>query len=86
MVDDAVASLVPEYLITDEWTNQWLVDRIPNPDVVIYKNGAWDSANIMRVIQASGLTQTCQVDETPFFLASREATFHCNYNRQRRDP
>jgi hypothetical protein len=44
MVDDAVASLVPEYLITDEWTNQWLVDRIPNPDVVIYKNGAWDSA------------------------------------------
>jgi shikimate kinase len=45
MVDDAVASLVPEYLITDEWTNQWLVDRIPNPDVVIYKNGAWDSAN-----------------------------------------
>ena len=77
MVDDAVASLVPEYLITDEWTNQWLVDRIPNPDVVLYKYGAWDSANTMRVIQASGLTQRCRIDNTPFLIASREGTSYC---------
>jgi hypothetical protein len=69
-----VASLVPEYLITDERTNQWLDDRIPNPDVVLYKDSAWDSANTMRVIQVSELTQRYRFDNTPFLIASREGT------------
>jgi len=77
MVDDAVASLVPESLILDEWAYQWAVNQLPNPDVVIYKDGAWDSANTMRVIKASGLTQRCRIDNTPFLIASREGTTYC---------
>jgi hypothetical protein len=61
-----VASLVPEYLNTDEWTNQWRDDRIPDPDVVLYKDSAWDSADTMRVIQVSELTQRCRFDDTTF--------------------
>jgi hypothetical protein len=77
MVDDAVASLVPERLMTDEWTNQWAFDHLPNPDVVVYKDGAWDSANTMQVIDASGLTHRCQIENTPFFIASREGSSYC---------
>lgn len=77
MVDDAVASLVPESLMTDEWTNQWAFDHLPNPDVVVYKDGAWDSANTKRVIDASGLAHSCQIENTPFFVASREGSSYC---------
>jgi len=77
MVDDAVASLVPESLITNEWINQWAVDRLPNPDVVIYKDGTWDSTNTLRVIAASGLTQRCRIDNTPFLIVSREGASYC---------
>ncbi|MGA2311877.1 MAG: hypothetical protein ABSF87_05855 [Xanthobacteraceae bacterium] len=74
IVDDAVASLVPESLIRDEWLYQWSVDRLPNPDVVIYKDRAWDSASTERAVEASGLTHRCQIENTPFFVASREGT------------
>src|SRR5262249_5804209 len=77
MVDDAVASLVPESLMTNEWINQWAVDRLPNPDVVIYKDGTWDSTNTLRVIAASGLTQRCRIDNTPFLIVSREGASYC---------
>jgi hypothetical protein len=77
MVDDAVASLVPESLILDEWLYQWSTNRLPNPDVVIYKDGARDSANTMRVIEASGLTQKCRIGNTPFLIASRKTTTYC---------
>ena len=77
MVDDAVASLVPESLTTNEWLYQWAADRLPNPDVVVYKNGAWDSASTMRVIGASGLTQRCRIDNTPFLIASGKSLSYC---------
>jgi hypothetical protein len=77
MVDDAVASLVPETLIFDEWLYQWAADRLPNPDVVAYQDGAWESANTMRAIEAPGLKHRCQIDNTPFFIASREAPSVC---------
>jgi hypothetical protein len=78
MVDDAVASLVPESLMPDEWANQWAPDRLPNPDVVVYKSGARDSATTMQVIDASGLTQRCRINNTPFLIASREGSSFCN--------
>lgn len=75
MVDDAVASLVPESLKKDEWTNQWTLDHLPNPDLVVYQEGARDSANTMRVLEASGLTQRCRIDNTPLFIASRQGRY-----------
>jgi hypothetical protein len=77
MVDDAVASLIPESLMTDEWTSQWAVDHLPDPDVVVYKDGAWNSANTMQVIKASGLKHRCEIENTPFFIASREGSSYC---------
>lgn len=77
MVDDAVASLVPESLTTNEWLYQWTADRLPNPDVVVYKDGAWDSANTKRVVGASGLTQRCRIDNTPFLIASSKSLSYC---------
>lgn len=72
MADDAVASLVPEALIRDEWQHPFVADGLPNPDVVIYKDGGGDTAHTMRVIEASGLTQRCRIDDTPFLIARRE--------------
>src|SRR5207248_2009409 len=44
MVDDAVASLIPSALVTNEWVAQWSVDHLPNPDVVLYLPGSPGSA------------------------------------------
>jgi hypothetical protein len=71
MVDDAVASLVPEALRVDEWTQQWAIDRLSNPDVVIYKDNAWDAATTRSIIEAAGLTHSCRIGNTPFWVASR---------------
>lgn len=77
MLDDAVASLVPEAAGLNEWTLQWAVDRLPNPDVVIYRQGGRDGAETAKVIAASGLTHTCRIVGTPFMVASRNGTSLC---------
>lgn len=71
MVDNAVASLVPEALRVDELTQQWAIDRLPNPDVVIYKAHAWDASTTRSIIEAAGLTHSCRIGNTPFWVASR---------------
>lgn len=71
MVDDAVASLVPEALRVDEWTQQWAIDRLSNPDVLIYKADAWDASTTKSIIEAAGLRHFCRIGNTPFWAASR---------------
>ena len=77
MVDDAVASLVLEALNVDEWQYPFVADGLLNPDVVIYKDGAFDTPHTMRVIEASGLTNRCQIPKMPFFIASRGSIYYC---------
>jgi hypothetical protein len=74
MVDDAVASLVPDSLKADEWTFQWSINHIQNPDAVVYRQNAYDAANTTRIIQESGLTQTTRIANTPFLLSRRSLT------------
>lgn len=77
MLDDGVISLVPEAAGLDEWTRQWEVDRLPNPDVVIYMHGGRVWGETEKVIAASGLTHTCRIAGTPFMVASRAGTSLC---------
>lgn len=71
MVDNSVASLVPDALKANEWTFQWAVDSLPNPDMVIYKKEAWDAKETERVVRAAGLGRTCDILGTPFAIATR---------------
>ena len=77
MVDDAVASRVLEALNVDESQYPFVADGLLNPDVVIYKDGAFDTPHTMRVIEASGLTNRCQIPKMPFFIASRGSISYC---------
>lgn len=77
MLDDGVIALVPESAGLDEWTRQWEVDHLPNPDVVIYMQGGRVWGETAKVIAASGLTHTCRIAGTPFMVASRAGTSLC---------
>lgn len=77
MLDDAVTSLIPEAAGLNEWTLQWAVDRLPNPDVVIYRQDGRYWGDTAKVIAASGLTHTCRIAGTPFMVASRSGTSLC---------
>lgn len=80
-VDDAVANLISKSLQVDEWVVQWAVDKLPNPDVVIFKedaSGTPDTKNAVEAaIKASGLTHKCRIASTPFVVASRAETSIC---------
>lgn len=71
MVDNAVASLVPNFLTVNEWAYQWAVDSLPNPDMVIYQRHAWDWKETEQVIRAAGLDKSCAIAGTPFVIATR---------------
>jgi hypothetical protein len=71
MVDDAVVSLVPDALEADEWTFQWSIVPLQNPDAVVYRENAYDAANTERIVQESGLTQATRILNTPFLVAGR---------------
>ena len=77
MVDDAVVSLIPEAVALNEWVLQWEVDRLPNPDVVIYLPDARFRVETDKAINASGLLHRCALPGTPFVMASRVATGYC---------
>jgi hypothetical protein len=80
-VDDAVVNLVSNSLKVDEWVLQWAIDKLPNPDVVIFKEdarGPLDTkAAVQAAIEASGLTHRCRIGNTPFVVASRTGTSIC---------
>jgi hypothetical protein len=77
MLDDAVVAFIPEAAMMDEWSRQWAVDRLPNPEVMIYFAAGRDSAETRRVIEESGLTYRCNIPGTPFVVASRKETGIC---------
>jgi hypothetical protein len=77
MLDGAVVSLIPEAAGLNEWTWQWAMDRLPNPNVVIYMQGARDGAEVMEIMKASSLTHRCKMAGTPFVVASRAGTSFC---------
>jgi len=81
MVDNAVASLIPNSLRTNEWAYQWAHDSLPNPDVIIYWENGWDWPVTKKVVDAASLTHTCKIRGTPFVVASRHSDLNCEPNR-----
>ncbi|MFO1162698.1 MAG: hypothetical protein U1E60_27945 [Reyranellaceae bacterium] len=80
-VDDSVVTLISNSLKIDEWVIQWVVDKLPNPDTVIFNEsveGPLDTrAAVEAAIKASGLTHKCRLGDTPFVVASRNKTSLC---------
>ena len=77
MMDGAVISLVPEAAALDEWTAQWAVDNLPDPDVVIYLPAARDRIETEKLLAQLDLVHRCTLPDTPFVVASRSGTSLC---------
>lgn len=70
MLDGAAVSLIPREARLDQWTWQWALDNLPNPDALIYLPGGRDSEDTRRILAASGLRTECRLGNTPFVIAA----------------
>lgn len=81
-VDDGVTILVSNSLKVDEWLLQWSIDKLPDPDVIIFREGGVRGlpdvdGPVAAAIKASGLTHRCRIANAPFVVASRTGTSIC---------